>query len=113
MTVIGRGRPRPILQTTAKVSKPPGADPLSRADLRPVWVGLSSAVKSPAEAAPYDRAADRSMTLCFDRSSGGAGYPEGKKTERSEGPESLRYIAQPFELFESKACVARSMATRA
>ena len=42
------------------------------------------------------------MTLCFDRSSGGAGYPEGKKTERSEGPESLRYIAQPFELFEIK-----------
>src|SRR5689334_18573521 len=26
--------------------------------------------------------------------SGGAGYPEGKKTERSEGPESLRYIAR-------------------
>ena len=25
---------------------------------------------------------------------GAVGYPEGKKTERSEGPESLRYIAR-------------------
>ena len=48
--------------------------------------------------------------------SGGAGYPEAKKTERSEGPESFRYIArhkQPFKLFESEARVARSMPTRA
>jgi hypothetical protein len=59
------------------------------------------AVKSPAEAAPYDRAADRSATLCLDRPLRfGVGYPDSKKAER---PESLRYIArsrQRFELFE-------------
>src|ERR1043166_3435803 len=67
-----------------------GADP-PPPDLRPVSVGL----REPSRGAPYDRVADCLGDPVLRRApSGGAGYPEGKKTERSEGPEILRYIAR-------------------
>jgi len=87
--------------------------------------GCVSRAASKARFSRFDAAAlisvgSRYSMPCEHLSGGGSlqldRHPEGKKTGRSEGPESLRYITvhkQPFELLELKACVARSMATRA
>src|SRR5438067_7981288 len=57
LTVVARSRARgPDPPDNGECPKPPGADPLSRPDQRPVRLGLSSAVTRAAEAAPYDRA---------------------------------------------------------
>ena len=44
---------------------------------------------------------------------GAVGYPASKKPEAWKVFAISRVHKQPFELFESEACVARSMPTRA